>query len=42
MRVVLAIAIATIAASGSLLLFAEQVQRETMETRVADAVTLAM
>jgi signal transduction histidine kinase len=42
MRVVLAIAIATIAASGSLLLFAEQVQRETLETRVADAVTLAM
>jgi signal transduction histidine kinase len=42
MRVVLAIAIATIAASGSLLLFAEQAQREAFETRVADAVTLAM
>jgi len=41
-RVGIAIAIATLAASGSILVFAEQVQREGREARVADAITLVM
>ncbi|GAB4212751.1 MAG: hypothetical protein OHK0013_35870 [Sandaracinaceae bacterium] len=41
-RVVLAIAVATIAASGALFVLAEQAQREMVEGRVADAVTAAM
>jgi signal transduction histidine kinase len=41
-RVVLAIAIATIASSAALLFLAEQAQREMVEGRIADAVTAAM
>ncbi len=41
-RVVLAIAIATLAASAALLFLADQAQREAVEARVADAVVSAM
>lgn len=42
LRVVLAMAIATIAACAAILLLTEQAQTEAIEARIADAVTLAM
>lgn len=42
LRVVLAMAIATIAACAALLVLAEQAQTEAVEARIADAVTLGM
>ena len=42
LRVVLAMAIATIAACAALVMLAEQAQTEAVEARIADAVTLGM